>query len=66
MTKEKMQGFLLTVIGMLFVCLAMYLRRSGLHVPDFGLGLMNGAGIGFLLLALLRFGTEPKASKDAS
>jgi hypothetical protein len=66
MTKEKMQGFLFTMIGMLFVGLTIYIRRSGVDVPDFGMGLMNGAGIGFLLLALLRYRVKPKGAKNAS
>lgn len=64
MTKEKMQGLLLTMIGMLFIVLAMYLGRSDIQMTDFGLGLMNGAGIGFLLLALLRYGNKSKRTKS--
>lgn len=47
-----------TLIGSLLVCGTIVIRRSGIQAEDFMMGLMNGAGIGFLLLALFRFGRK--------
>ncbi|WP_410770899.1 hypothetical protein [Fontibacillus sp. BL9] len=58
MTKSENIGSILNLAGMLLICAAILLRRGDYHVNDFLMGLMNGAGIGFILLGLFQLGRK--------
>lgn len=58
MTKSKNSGYLINLAGMILICATILLRRSDVHVSDFLMGLMNGAGIGLIVLGLFQYGRK--------